>query len=138
MDDRFRDLAIRLMESMGRDVDRDYFTEDDAWAFIGDLAEMGKENKRLSEAAVQILRDIGLALGLRPGADERRFQPALEEQLGASPHPADVVLAAVHYARGQTNGAFEEGQTARARSQLIGGGPRPSHHPYKNYDFGED
>lgn len=138
MDDRFKDVAIRLMKSLGQEVDVEYFSEDDVWAFVGDLFLYAEQEKPLSAATQQILLDLGIALGLKPGAPERDFLPALQAQVGPSPHGEEVIIAVVRYVRAQANGQFETTRPADQSSKLTGGDHVGPHHVHKNYDFGSD
>ena len=138
MDDRFKDVAMRLIESVGQEVDREFFAEDDCWAFVSDLAQFAEDGKLLSAATQQVLLDVGVALGLKPGCAEGAFRPALEAQLGACPLGEETIVAVVRYVRAQANGQFEEGRSASERAKLTGGTQAGPHTPHKNYDFGSD
>lgn len=138
MDDPFKSLCVRLIQSMGHAVDADWFSEDDAWAFVGELVQVARSGKPLSPGTQAILLDFGSTMGLKPGAPEGHFRAALEAQLGPSPLDEPTIVALVRFVRAQANGQFEPAKNPADRARLSGGEPAGPHHPLKNLDYGTD
>lgn len=138
MDDPFKSLCVRLIQSMGHAVDADWFCEDDAWAFVGELVQVAREGKPVSAATQAILLDFGSTMGLKPGAPEGHFRAALEAQLGPSPVDEQTLVELVRFVRAQANGQFEQAKDPADRARLSGGEPAGPHQPYKNLDYGSD
>jgi len=133
VDDKVKLLCIRLLETAGQQPDAEWFTEDEAWEFFGALVEMDKDGRMLGPASVTVLLDLGLAVGLKPGAHAASIMPAFEEQFGLCPFPDDVKEAIVRVVRTQANGLFE-GSAPRDDNRLTGKSAAPPV-PLKNYDY---
>jgi hypothetical protein len=132
VDDRVKDLCVRLVSSTGNAFDPDWFDDSDAWDFVLQLVELGKQETPLSQITLTIGLDLGIALGLKPGAAEESYLPALERQFGPCPHSPEVIVELVRYVRGQLNGSFEGIRDPRNR--LLGESKAPPV-PHKNYDY---
>ncbi len=132
MDDKVKALCVRLVDTVGQTADPDWFADDDAWAFLVELVELDKKGQRLSPASLQVLLDLGLAIGLKPGAPEGAFLPALEQQFGPCPHPPELVVDLVRFVRREVNGSFED--SPRPSNKLAGESATPLT-PHKNYEY---
>ncbi|MFT3838241.1 MAG: hypothetical protein QM723_14760 [Myxococcaceae bacterium] len=132
MDDKVKALCVRLVETAGGKPDADWFTEDEAWAFFYQLVQMDQEGRMLGPASVQVLLDLGLACGLKPGAKDHGIMPAFEDQFGLCPFDDETKELIVKAVRKTANGLFE-GQ-ARPDNRLTGNSAGPVV-PLKNYDY---
>ncbi len=133
MDDKVKALVVRLVDTVGQTADLEWFTDDDAWAFLLDLLQLEKDGKRLSQGSVQVLLDLGLAIGLKPGAPEGAFLPAMEQQFGPCPHPPETVVELVRFVRREVNGSFDDEATTTG-NKLTGESATPLT-PHKNYEY---
>ena len=132
MDDRVKDLCVRLVNSTGGEASVEWFDDNDAWDFVLHLVELGRAGTSLQQLTLTIGLDLGMALGLKPGALEGGYLPALERQFGSCPHHPDLIVELVRYVRAQLNGSFDGIKDNKNR--LLGESKAPPV-PLKNYDF---
>jgi hypothetical protein len=133
VDEKIKTLCVRLVETAGGKPDAEWFTEDEAWEFFKQLVEMDQDGRMLGPASVVVLLDLGLAVGLKPGAGAHAIMPAFEDVFGLCPYDEATKEAIVRVVRQQANGLFE-GQSAKLDNRLTGNSAGPVV-PLKNYDY---
>ncbi len=117
---------MRLGTALGFQVDPEYFGSDVGWVLLAKLEELMNANRRLDPVSLQVLAELGIALGIR--ADASTAMASLERELGSSPFPAQTITAVVVWVRGQLNFA-----PVAKKVELDPGSAQ--HVPLKNYDF---
>lgn len=117
---------MRLAGSLGFQVDPEYFGSDVGWVLLAKLEEAMNANRRLDPVSLQLLSELGIALGIR--SEESTAVSALERELGNSPFPPETIVAVVQWVRGQLNFS-----APRKQVELDPGAT--AHVPLKNYDF---
>jgi hypothetical protein len=115
MDEKVKKSAVRFIESTGRWADADIFAEDDAWEFMRELCGDARKFMRLNDGQLMSLRNLGAALGMRPGLPISGYIPALTRAFGESPLTDEEMRTLVRYTFGQVNGGgdFEPAQRPR-------------------------
>ena len=105
MDEDVKSFSVKFIETTGRWADLELFNEEDAWAFIGDLlTDFAQPRTKLSDGQIIVLRNLGAALGMRPGSSLAGYSPALERNFGPSPMSAADVRTVVLWVYEQVNG----------------------------------
>ncbi|MBX7098124.1 MAG: hypothetical protein K1X89_10455 [Myxococcaceae bacterium] len=107
MDPIIQAIIVRLIRTMGYRVDAEYFTEDHAWAFLPKMVAPLQAGRTLVPGVMHILMELGLTLGIRPGAESQYYRSALEKQLGPCPYTPEEFAHFLTLIRGQVNGYFE-------------------------------
>ncbi len=126
-------LCARFVHSLGRAAEAEYFTDEDAWSAVEELAEMSARGERLGAAQQQALHNLGGGLGLRPGAPASRYLAALERYFGPCPLKSkdrDQVMEFVH---AQMNGQFAAKVTEKVALRPTQ--PTTAHVALKNYEY---
>ena len=125
-------LCAHFVQSLGLQAEAQYFNDDDAWAAVGELAQMAERGQGLGPPALSALQNLGGALGLRPGAEASRYLGALERAFGPCPLRPEHRARVIEYVHAQMNGQFskqrEEKVTLKPSDSL-------SHVPLKNYEY---
>lgn len=125
-------LCARFVQAMGRMAEAKYFSDEDAWAAVEELADMSANGHGLSAAALGALQNLGGALGLRPGAPSSRYLGALERYFGPCPLKPDDRVRVIDYVHAQMNGQFavkKEEKVSLKPADPLG------HVPLKNYEY---
>ncbi len=103
-----RSTAVRFIETTGRWADAESFSGEEAWAFIQELHDdFAKPFVALSDGQLMALRNLGAALGMRPGLPLGGYGPALKRAFGEGPMGAAELLTTVRYIYGQVNGGSD-------------------------------
>src|SRR3954469_3708361 len=104
MDDDLKMHCCRFIELMGRWADPELFTEEDAWAFIEELRdEWARPFVPLSDGQLMALRNMGAALGMRPGLPLGYYNSAVKRGFGAGPISDADLSIVTRYMYGQVN-----------------------------------
>lgn len=105
MDDDVKMHAVKFIETTGRWADIELFNEDDAWEFMKDLLnEYARAKSKLSDGQIIILRNLGVALSMRPGSPLGGYIPALVRNFGPSPMSDEELAELVRWVYTQVNG----------------------------------
>ncbi|MBL8956827.1 MAG: hypothetical protein JNK82_39000 [Myxococcaceae bacterium] len=116
MDDDVKKFSVKFIETTGRYADYDLFNEDDAWEFLRDLLNeyARAKTRRLTDGQVSILRNLGVALSMRPGSPLSGYIPALVRNFGPSPMSDADLQEVVRWVYMQVNagGDFEPARKA--------------------------
>ena len=108
MDEDIKKHAVNFIESTGRWADADLFSEEDAWAFMEELRdEYAKSFVSLNDGQLMMLRNLGGALGMRPGLPLGGYGPALKRAFGPGPMSDQDLLIVTRYIYGQVNGGAD-------------------------------
>jgi hypothetical protein len=130
MDDDVKRAMVKFIESTGRWADFDLFSEEDAWEFVKEIvSEYARPNVKLSDGQVIILRNLGVALGMKPGSTLAGYASALVRNFGPLQiSEADLKIMTMYfYTQVNGGGAFE---TARRPPVMLQPGA-PGNHPYE-------
>jgi hypothetical protein len=137
MTEDVRAIALRLVDTLGHAIDPEYFSDDDAWAFMIDLREYAERGASLPPQVVAVLQELGAAIGITPGAPAEVWAPALEYELGACPYPPHEVVVVMRAIHAAVNGQFESGRRTVPDDEKLTGGAPAGYTANKNLDFGE-
>ena len=125
-------LCARFVQSLGRTAEAEFFSDDDAWAAVEELAEMAARGQGLGAPALSALQNLGGALGVRPGAPAARYLGALERYFGPCPLKPDHRERVIEYVHAQMNGQFS---VAREEKVTLKPSDPLGHVPLKNYEY---
>lgn len=110
MDDLRRQRALqackRFLLAMGALKGDAEVTVDWVWAVMPGLAARNRDAVELPAAAAQLLPELGVSIGISPGASTRTIAAAFTALFGECPHGHEVLLEACDYLRNQANGGF--------------------------------
>src|SRR5439155_9670883 len=97
--------AVRFIETTGRWADVDLFSEEDAWVFLQELLdEFARRNGKLSDGQIIALRNLGAAMGMRPGTPLSTYPGAVERNFGPGPMGAADFSILIRWLHAQVNG----------------------------------
>jgi hypothetical protein len=110
MSEQVKKIAVKFVETTGRWADIELFTEEDAWDFMRELLnDYARPRGRLSDGQIIIMRDLGAALGIKPGSPLRFYAPGLVRAFGATPLSDEEMTTLTQWVYAQVNagGDFE-------------------------------
>jgi hypothetical protein len=105
MQDDVKMHAVRFIEATGRWADAEIFSEDDAWMFLEELLnEYARPNAKLSDGQIIALRNLGAAMGMRPGTPLSTYPGAVARNFGEGPMSSPDVQILCRWLHAQVNG----------------------------------
>lgn len=126
MDEHAYKAALRFVQSLDRSVDPESFSDDDAWAVVGDLIqEYVNTGRQLNPAQVAALRDFGHTVGIKPGGSLASYKPFVEDALGPGPFSREELERFFGWAYEQMNAQFEMKQPDKVTLDAEPRGPVP-------------
>ena len=127
MDEDVKKCAVRFIESTGRWADAEIFSEEDAWAFIQDLInDYARPQARLLDGQIIALRNLGAAMGMKPGTPLSTYANAVTRNFGQGEIPPQDMVILTRYLHEQVNGGGDF-QPAR-RPPVVLDGALPGEH----------
>src|SRR2546430_7993543 len=132
MDEDVKKFAVKFIESTGRWADIELFNEDDAWEFMKDLLnDYARSKSNLSDGQAIVLRNLGAALGVKPGSPIGSYFGALTRAFGPSPMDEAELKEVAMWVHTQLNGGggFEPARKPPVALQAGPVGSRPGRPP---------
>jgi hypothetical protein len=127
MDEDVKKHAVRFIEATGRWADAEIFSEEDAWAFLSDLLnEYARPNVKLSDGQIVAMRNLGAAMGMKPGTPLSTYANAVVRNFGEgnmAPEDKALLLRWLHM---QVNGGGDF-QPARRPPVVLDNAPPGEH-----------
>jgi hypothetical protein len=105
MQEDVKSFAMKFIQSTGGEADPDIFEENEVWTFMSEfLDKFARTKASLSDGQIMVLRNLGAAMGLKPGSPLAHYAPALIRNFGPSPLQDEDLKLLTRYLHIQVNG----------------------------------